>query len=553
MKSNVEQLEPTRVKITVEVEYDELKPAVDTAAKKLSEQISIPGFRRGKVPTRILEGRIGRPAIIEQAVNDSLDGYYQDAIAENELSPIGQPDVEITEWPAMEGAPGGKLVVEISVDTRPEITLPNLSDITLTAEKPVVTDEDVEARMTEMRERFATLKSVSRPVEPKDYVSIDMEAKIGDEVVDSVSGISYQLGSGNLLEGIDEALEGLQAGETTTFTSTLAGGEHEGEEADVTVTVQSVKESELPDADDDFAQLASEFDTIDEFTADLRTAAEKDKLTDVVYGARDLLLEELNKQLEVPVPSRVIDAEIKRHLEAEGKEEGDPHGDEIREDTEKTFRDQMILDAITEKLEVTIGQDELLEFMVQQAQMYKIEPNQFIQAAAQTNQISAFAGELTRNKALILALREVKVVDENGDPIDVKSIIDENEGTADEAVETVEAPVAESADEAVTVDATDEPEAEKPAPKKAPAKKPAAKKAPAKKADEVEGEEKPAPKKAPAKKPAAKKAPAKKADEVEGEEKPAPKKAPAKKPAAKKAPAKKAPAKKVESAEDETK
>lgn len=553
VKSNVEQLEPTRVKISVDVEYDELKPAVDAAAKKLSQQVNIPGFRRGKVPTRVLESHIGRPAIIEQAVNDSLDGYYQQAIVENELDPIGQPEVDITTWPNMEGAPGGTLVVEISVDTRPEINLPDLSTITLTTDKPVVTDEDVDASLTEMRERFATLKSVERPVQANDYVSIDMEAKIGDEVVDSVSGISYQLGSGKLLEGIDEALEGLQADETTTFKSTLAGGDHEGEEADVTVTVQSVKESELPEADDDFAQLASEFDTIDEFKADLRASVEKTKLTDTVYAARDLLLEELNKQLDVPVPSRIIDAEIKRHLEAEGKEVGDPHGDEIREDTEKQFRDQMILDAIVEKLEVEIGQDELLEFMVQQAQMYNIEPNQFIQAAAQTNQVSAFAGELTRNKALILSLREVKVVDQDGEAIDVKSVIDENEGV-DEDVEAgamaaaaaTDEPVAAEEDTAVVEAEVVEEKAEEAAEPEAPAKKAPAKKAPAKK---------PA-----AKKPAAKKADNKAEDATEAEAKekapakkaPA-KKAPAKKPAAKKPAAKKAPAKKADKAETDEK
>ncbi|WP_054952049.1 trigger factor [Flaviflexus massiliensis] len=536
MKSNVEQLEPTRVKITLDLEWAELKPAVDTATKHMSQQVNIPGFRRGKVPTRVLENHLGRGAIIEHAVNDSLDSYYQQAIAENELSPIGQPSVDITQWPNLEGPAGGTLTIVIEVDTRPEINLPELSGITLTTDKPVVTDEDIEESLTEMRERFATLKTVDRPVEPKDFVSIDMEAKIGDEVVDSVSGISYQLGSGQLLEGIDEALEGLQAEETTTFKSTLAGGEHEGEEADVTVTVQSVKESELPEADDDFAQLASEFDTIEEFKEDLRTTVEKTKLTETVYAARDLLLEELNKQLDVPVPAGVIDQEIKRHLEAEGKEEGDPHGEEIREDTEKAFRDQMILDAIVEKLEVEIGQDELLEFMVQQAQMYNIEPNQFIQAAAQTNQVSAFASELTRNKALILSLREVTVVDQDGEPIDVKSVIDENEGTADEeAADAADETVTEETEEAVTEEAADKaPEAEeekveeKPAAKKAPAKKPAAKKAPAKKAEtedakaeaEADAEEKPAAKKAPAKKPAAKKAPAKK---------PAAKKAPAKK------------------------
>ena len=515
MKTTVDKLENSRVKITSEVAYDELKPAVNKAAKKLSQQVNIPGFRRGKVPTRILENHIGRAAIIEQAVNDSLDGYYQTALAENELTPLGPPAVDVTEWPNFEGAEGGKLAYTIEVDVKPEIELPNFSDISLEVDRPEVTEEDVEARLTEMRERFATLKSVDRPIEDKDFVNIDMTATIDGEEIDSVSGISYQLGSGQLLEGIDDALTGKKEGDEVEFTSKLAGGEHEGEEADVKVTVHSVKIQELPEADDEFAQLASEFDTIDEFKEDLRGEVEKDKLNEVVYQARDLLLENLNEQIDVPVPPAVIDEEIKRHLQNEGKDEDDPHGEEIREDTIKGFKNQMILDAIASSREVDLDQNELFEFMVAQAQMYGMEPNQFIQAAAQTNQIPAFAGELTRNKAVIESLRDVTIVDKDGATIDITPALgdDEEDSAEDKAEEAEEKPAAKK------------PAAKKPAAKKAPAKKPAAKKAPAKKeADKAEGAEekpaakKPAAKKAPAKKPAAKKAPAKKAAEKKSDD-----------------------------------
>lgn len=548
MKSTVEQLEPTRVKITAEVPYDELKPAVEAAAKKLSQQVNIPGFRRGKVPMRVLENHIGRAALIEQAVNDSLDGYYQELLVANEITPLGPPSADVTEWPNMTGKPGGKLAFAIEVDTRPEIELPAFSDITLTAEKPEVTDEDVEERLTEMRQRFATLKSVDRKVADNDFVSIDMEATIDGETVDSVSGVSYQLGSGQMLDGIDEALTGMAAGETTTFTSTLAGGEHEGEEAEVTVTVHSVKEQELPEADDDFAQLASEFDTIEEFRSDLAEQAEKDKLSEVVFASRDLLLEELKNRLEVPVPAGVIDAEVERQKEAAGDEKVDEK--ELRSETEDALRTQLILDAVVEKLEVEVEQDELLQFMLQQAQMYGIDPQQFIQAAAQTGQIGAFSGELTRNKALIEALKDVKVVDEDGKDIDINSVLKEDDEAAEDNAQAAAAQATEPAEEKSEEKSEDKAEDK---PKKATAKKTATKKSETKKSET---------KKAPAKKAPAKKTAAKKSEtEEEGEAKKAPakkapaKKAPAKKTAAtktetKKAPAKKSTAKKSEASED---
>ncbi len=580
MKSTVEKLDKTRTKITLDVPYEELKPAMTSASKKLSQQVNIPGFRKGKVPTRVLENYIGRGAILEQAINDSLDGYYQEALTEHDLKPISRPDVTVNEYPEE----GQDFTFTIEVDVRPEIELPKLKDIEVTVEKSEISDDDVEERLTAMRERFATLKTVERAVKSDDYVSIDMDAVIGDETVDSVSGLSYQLGSGQLLEGIDDALEGLKAGESATFTTTLAGGDHEGEEAEVTVTVQSVKESELPEADDDFAQLASEFDTLDEFREDLREQVGKDKMTNVVYSARDLLLAKLVEATDVPVPKSLIDDEIQRHLESEGKEAGDPHGEEIREDTEKAFRDQMILDELVAQNDITIGQDELLEFMVQQAQMYGIEPNKFIQASVETNQLQAFASELTRNKALILALREISVVDGDGNAVDVTSIINENEGidSEEQSEESAKAAAAqtvsdETRDEGVEqAEASEEAreESSKAAEKKAPAKKPATKKATATKkpatkkaADDEDSpakddEEKAPAKKAPAKKPAAaKKAPAKKpaaAKEADADKEPtAEKKAPAKKTtaskttAAKKPAAKKAPAKKAETVSDE--
>lgn len=424
MKSSVEILEPTKVKVTIEVPFEEFNPAIERSAKEIGKQVNIPGFRRGHVPARVLEAQIGRGAIVEDAVNNSLDGYYSEAVQENDLVPMSRPEVDVTSVP-VERDDKSDLVFAVTVDVRPEIVIPDPAGITLTVDSSEVTDEDTDERLTSLRERFGTLKDVERAAADGDFVTIDMTAEIDGEEIDSVSGVSYQIGSGTMVDGIDDALIGMSAGETSTFTSTIAGGEHEGEEGDVTVNVENVQEQELPEADDDFAQLASEFDTIDELKDDLREQVAKDKQTNQVYAARDQLLETLREETNFPLPQSVVDEEIANHLKQEGKEADDPHAEEIRSDIEAALRDQMMLDKLSEMFKVQPDQNELLNFMMEQAQAYGMDPNQFIQAAAQTNQISAFAGELTRGKSLISALRLTKVVDGEGNEIDVKEVVGE--------------------------------------------------------------------------------------------------------------------------------
>ncbi|MGO1638797.1 MAG: trigger factor [Ancrocorticia populi] len=424
MKSSVEILEPTKVKVTIEVPFEEFKPAIERSAKEIGKQVNIPGFRKGHVPTRVLEAQFGRGAIVEDAVNNSLDGYYSEAVRENDLVPMSQPEVDVTAVPVDRGDESD-LVFAVTVDVRPEIVIPDPAGITLTVDSVAVTDEDTEERLTSLRERFGTLKDVERAAADGDFVTIDMTAEVDGEEIDSVSGVSYQIGSGTMLDGIDEALVGLSAGETTEFTSKIAGGEHEGEDGDVTVTVEAVQEQELPEADDDFAQLASEFDTIDELKDDLREQVAKDKQTNQVYAARDQLLETLRDGADFPIPASVVEQEVANHLEQEGKESDDPHAEEIRGDIESALRDQMMLDKLSEMFKTQPDQNELFSFMMEQAQNYGMDPNQFIQAAAQTNQIGAFAGELTRGKALISALRLAKVVDGDGNELNVADVVGE--------------------------------------------------------------------------------------------------------------------------------
>ena len=502
MKTESEKLSPTRVKLTVEVPFDELKPAVETATKKIADQVQIPGFRKGKVPSKLVEQRFGRPAIMQEAVNDALPDFYQQAAAEAELKPVGRPEVEITEVPGLDGSEDGNLLFTVEQDVRPEIELPDFSTYEVEIEEPSVDEDAVEVRLDELRERFGTLVGVDRPAEDRDFVSVDMVATIEDEEIESVEGVSYQIGEGNMLEGLDEALIGLSAEETTTFTSKLAGGDRAGEEALVKVSVQSVKVRELPEADDEFAEMASEFDTIDELKEDLKKQAAADAEGNRVALARNALLEKLLEELEIPVPEQLVEDEILSHLENEGKEAGDPHGEEIREDTVKAVRAQFLLDEINGTREVNVDQSDLMNYMTQLSAQYGIESNQLLQMLAQSGQLEQIFSEVQRSKALEVVLADVTVKNASGDVLDL--------GLNSEGDD------AEQADEAAAE--------EKPA-KKAPAKKAAAKKAPAKKA-----------------------AAAEEADEAAAEEKPA-KKSPAKKAPAKKAPAKKAAAKKAESDE----
>jgi len=429
VKSAVETVDATKVKLTVEVPYDELKPSIDHAYVHIAEQVNVPGFRKGKVPPRIIDQRVGRGAVLEHAINEGLDGFYRQAVIEAKVRPLGQPSVEVTKVPDIAGTEG-ELHFTAEVEVRPEITVPPLDAVTLTVDSLEVTDEDVTTSLDSLRERFGTLVGVDRPAAEGDFVVLDLAATIGDEEVDQVSGISYQIGAGNMLEGLDEALTGLSAGETTTFTSALVGGEHAGEDALVTVTATSVKQRDLPAADDDFAQLASEFDTLEELLVDLREQAGRSKANGQAVQARDLLLEKLIADIEIPVPAGVIEAEVERHLSSEGRENDDVHRAEVTEQATAALRNQILLDTLAEQLEVKISQNELLEYLVSASRQYGMDPNEFIQTVDQQGQIPAMVGEVSRSKALAVALRHVSIVTADGATVDLTEFIGSDEGDA---------------------------------------------------------------------------------------------------------------------------
>ena len=450
MKSTVERLSPTRVRINVEVPFDELKPDFDRAYKKIAQQVNVPGFRKGKVPARIIEARLGRGVVLEQVVNDAIPTKYSEAVTSAEdVSPLGQPEIEVTEI-----ADNERLAFTAEVDVRPAITLPELSSLAVQVEDTAVTDADVDEAMDNLRARFATLTGVERPAAKDDFVQIDLAASVDGKPVEEAqtSGLSYQIGQGGLIDGIDEAVTGLSAGESATFPTTLVAGEYKDQEAQVTVTVTAVKERQLPDADDEFAQLASEFDTFDELTADLRTRLGRVRQMEQLSAARDKVLDALVDATEVPLPEGIVKSELDARvhdaihpfdhdeakfaefLEENGKtrEEFDT---ESREDAEKSVRVRLVLDELADDQEVTVDQDELTERIVFQAQQYQMPPEEFVRRIQEAGQLGAIYADVRRSKALIAAVRAATVTDESGNPLDMAELLgdDENDSADDSA------------------------------------------------------------------------------------------------------------------------
>ncbi|PZU41033.1 MAG: trigger factor [Arsenicicoccus sp.] len=424
MKSAVETLTPTRVKLTVEVPAADLQPRLDAAYKSIGANVQIPGFRKGKVPNRIIDQRFGRGAVVQEAVNEALPEYYTQAMTENDLTPLGQPEVNLTSLPMEDGQ---DLAFEAEVDIVPQFELPDFSGIEVEVEPTEASEEDIQARIDNLRERFGTLKPIKRKAKTGDHLTIDLSATIGDEEIDSVTGVSYEIGSGTMLDGLDTALRGTKAGETVEFQSPLAGGDRKGEKADVTVTVQAAKERELPALDDEFAQLASQFDTMDELRADLAQQAEQGARFEQGVAARDKVLEAMLAMVEIPVPDSLVEAEVHRHLEGENRLEDDEHRAEVTESTTKAMQTQFLLDALVKRDEVEVDQGELIEYIMMTAQQYGMNAQQFAQQIDQQNQVPAMVAEVGRRKALANVLEQAKVTDTDGNVVDLDAIEGDDE------------------------------------------------------------------------------------------------------------------------------
>jgi trigger factor len=475
VKSTIEELGPTRVRMAIEVPWGDLDHAFGEVYKELGRQVRVPGFRPGKVPNRVLDQRIGRPLVLEQVVQHAIPEVYSEVVRENQVRVLGQPDIEVTRLDDND-----TLAFTAEVDVAPKIEVPPLDALAVTVDDVEVTDEEIDQQISVMRERFGMLTGVDRPAQDGDFVSIDLDAKLNGEVLEdgSTTGMSYEVGSGNLMEGLDDAVRGLSADESKTFQTALLQGPNAGETADVTVTVRSVKTKELPELDDDFASTASEFDTLEELREDIRTRLARTKVLQQGAQARDKLVEHLIETVEVPIPENLVEREIEfrnqamqnelqqagmdwnSFLQMTGVESQEAYDADQRKNIEEAVRTQFILDAIADAREVTVDNEDLSAQIIAQAQRNRMSPEQYAQQLQQGGNIAEFVADVRRTKTLAQLLEETTITDASGNVVDLEALRPRtvqapaaSTEDADADSETADAEVADEAPDAEVADA----------------------------------------------------------------------------------------------------
>lgn len=436
MKSTVETLSPTRVRLAIEVPFVELEPSLKKAYREIASQVTVPGFRRGKVPAAVIDQRVGRGAVLNEAVQDAIPDNILAAVREHDVKTLGRPEVEITEF-----NDGDALKFTAEVDVRPEITLPDLATVEVTVDELQIDESEIDQQVSSLRERFATLKTVERPAQDGDYVQIDLAATVDGEEVPggSATNISHEVGSKQLLPGLDEVLVGVSAGESRTFVTQLVGGDFAGRDADVAVTVRTVKEKELPALDDEFAQLASEFDTLEELRADVRERVSRSKKVEQIYAARDRALEQMVAAADVPAPEGVvreevehrkqamvdqlerIGASLEEYLTSEEKSEEQIDA-ELAEAATEGVKIQLLLDTLADAEQVQVSDDEFGHEIVHRAQRAGMAPQQYYDQIVRSGAAGAVFGDVRRGKALAMVMERIKITDSAGNPVNLEEL-----------------------------------------------------------------------------------------------------------------------------------
>lgn len=455
MPSSVDRLSPTRVKLTVEVSFDDLKPSMDKAYREIAKSVNIPGFRKGKVPPMVIDQRFGRGAIIQEALNDALPEFYGKAVAENDLNPLAQPEVEVTKL-----EDGQLIEFTAEVDVRPDFDLPDFSTLSATVDAIEVTDEQIDTQLKALQQRFGSKSAVERAAAVGDVVTIDLAAtKDGEALEDATAeGLEYEIGTNGMLDGLEEAVTGLSAGESADFTSTLVGGPQQGEPADIHVTVSKVQEQELPELNDEFAQMASEFDTLDELRDDVAARLANAARLDQAAKARDAVLESLLEQIDIDLPENVITSEVEArkaqiqsqldgagidlegYLEETGEaEDADSFWAGVEKRSADAMKAQLVLDKTAEETEVTVDQNDLTQHIFRRAQEEGTAPQQVIAHMQEhPHHIDEYMLEIRRGKALATIVEAATVTDSNGDVVELARI--QSDGSlGDPATEAAEA------------------------------------------------------------------------------------------------------------------
>ena len=418
MKSTLETLSPTRVRLDVKVPYSELGEYVDAAYKKVGASVTIPGFRKGKVPNAMIDQRVGRQAVIDEAINFAIQDFYVAAARENDVLVVGRPTVD-----AIDFVDNEKLDFSVEVNVRPDVTLPDFSKIEISVDNVEVSDKDIDEQIDELRARFGTLNTVERATANGDFVTIDLTARIDGAEVDGgkANEISYEVGSNKMIDNLDEALVGMSAGDTKTFTSQLVG-QKDGESGEIDIVLKAVKERELPALDDSFAKLASEFDTVAQLRSDFTERLSRVKKMEQGAQARDLLVEKLLADLDIPVPDEIVLEEVNDHLEGEGRMEDAEHRAEVDGQVRASIKSDFLFDSIVKAEEVQVNEIELTEYLIRMSQRYGMGPEQFAEELQKAGQISQVVAEVTRAKALASVLARITVLDKSGNKVELEAL-----------------------------------------------------------------------------------------------------------------------------------
>lgn len=440
MKTDVETLSPTRVKLTVELPFDELQPSFDKAYASIAKQVNVPGFRKGKVPARVIEQRFGRGAVLEEAINDAVPTAYENALREKEIVPVGRPEVDVTEI-----EDGEKVTFTAEVDIRPEFDLPDFKAIAVEVDPAIASDSEIDEHIDNLRTRFASLKDVDRACADGDLLLVDISGATdaGDDVNDlSGNALSYELGTDGMLPGFDDAVRGASAGDTRTFAFTPSNGDWAGVPLTVTATVTAVRERELPELDEEFVVMASEFDTVEELREDAKTRVSRLKRMEQGQQAREKVHAALMESADFPLPEGVIAAEVQAHFE-DGHEASDEHRVEVEQQAREALRSQFILDRIAEAEEVSVGESELSNWLMQQAPRYGMAPDALAKALVESGQVSMALADIRRSKALALVLENATVTDTDGNSVDLQALESElNEAMAAAQMAQIQAQMA---------------------------------------------------------------------------------------------------------------
>jgi trigger factor len=422
VKSAVETISKTRVRILIDVDFTDLEPHIKTAYQSISERIVIPGFRKGKVPRAMIDQRVGRGAVLDEAINNGLPEFYSQAARENDLLVLGRPSVDIKELKDNEA-----VKFEVEVDIRPEVSLPDFSKIEISV------DDDVKEQIEALRIRFGTLTTVEKDVEKGDFVTIDLSAKVDGAEIEggSANGISYEVGSNRMVDGLDEALIGMKLDQVKKFNTQLVGMD-EGQSGEVEVTLKAVKKRELPELNDEFAKLASEFETLAELDADVRQRLTRLKAMEQGAQARDNLLKLLLETVEIAVPENLVKEEVDAHLEKENRLEDSEHRSEVSLEITNSLKADFLLDTIVKSEAVQVSEAELTEYLIRSAARYQMSPDQFAQQISQAGQIHALMAEVARSKALAVVLERVGVKDASGRKVDLAALAPKQESGSEQ-------------------------------------------------------------------------------------------------------------------------